>query len=141
MPKNKPELITALRETAQRLEDGARYEWGHMARCNCGHLVQTITHMTDTEIARSVDFELAEWSEYAKDYCEGSGHKVDDLFIVLDEFGFGYQDVIHLENLSDSQVLAHLPGGHRYLRRNCADDASLYMRTLADMLEEELQGV
>jgi hypothetical protein len=138
MVKNNPELIGVLRQTADRLASGARYEWGHMGRCNCGHLVQTITNMTDHEIAQSVDFELDEWSEYAKDYCEGSGHKVDDLFIILEDVGFSYQDVIHLENLSDMRVLDRLEGGRRYLQRNRVEDVTLYMQTLADMLEEEL---
>ena len=34
MAKSNPELICALRETAERLEGGAQYEWGHMGRCN-----------------------------------------------------------------------------------------------------------
>jgi hypothetical protein len=138
MTKSKPELINALRETTSRLANGAKYEWGHMGRCNCGHLVQTVTQMTDYEIAQSVDFELDEWSEYAKDYCEGTGHKVDDLFIVLQNIGFSYQDVIHLENLSDTRVLDRLEGGRRYLQRNQVEDVALYMNTLAGMVEEEL---
>jgi hypothetical protein len=137
MSQSNPVLIKALRETAKRIEAGARYEWGHMGRCNCGHLVQTLTDMTDTEIAQSVNFELAEWSEYAQDYCEGSGHKVDDLFVLLQDAGFSYQDVIHLENLSDRRVLNRL-GERRYLRRNQAADVSLYLVTLADLLQEEL---
>ncbi|MBE7551196.1 MAG: hypothetical protein HS126_08995 [Anaerolineales bacterium] len=140
MAQSNGELIKALRETMARLTGGARYEWGHMARCNCGHLVQTITQMTDHEIARSVDFELDEWSEYAKDYCESSGHKVDDLFIILQGVGFSHQDVIHLENLSDTRVLDRLPGGRRYLQRNQVEDVTLYMQTLADMLENENSG-
>jgi hypothetical protein len=138
MTASKPELIIALRETASRLASGAKYEWGHMGRCNCGHLVQTVTQMTDAEIARSVDFNLDEWSEYAKDYCEGTGHKVDDLFVILQNIGFSYQDVIHLENLSDTRVLDRLEGGRRYLRRNQVEDVALYMNTLAGMVEEEL---
>lgn len=138
MAQNSPELINALRETATRLADGARYEWGHMARCNCGHLVQTVTQMSDREIAQSVDFELAEWSEYAKDYCAGTGHKVDDLFVILENVGFSHQDVIHLENLSDTRVLNRLDGGRRYLQRNKVEDVTLYMFTLADMLSEEV---
>lgn len=140
MPKSNPELVCALRKTAERLDSGAKYEWGHMGRCNCGHLVQTLTDMSDYEIVKSVDFQLDEWSEHAKDYCEGTGQKVDDLFITLQTVGFDYQDVIHLENLSDSRVLARLPGGQRYLRRNKVEDASLYMRTMAEMLEGEPVG-
>jgi hypothetical protein len=138
MTKNKLELITALRETVNRLSQGAKYEWGHMGRCNCGHLLQTITTMSDYEIAQSIDFELAEWSEYAQDYCPGSGHKVEDLFTTLQNVGFTREDVIHLENLSDTRVLNRLEGGRRYLRRNQVEDVTLYMVTLADMLEKEL---
>lgn len=137
MSKNKPDLINALRETAKRLDDGAKYEWGHMGRCNCGHLVQTITDMTDYEIVKSIDFQLDEWSEHAQDYCAGTGHKVDDLFSALNEVGFDYQDVIQLENLSDKRVLARLSTAHPYLRKNCAADVTLYMCTMADMIEEE----
>jgi hypothetical protein len=138
MPKRNADLVYALRETAARLENGARYEWGHMGRCNCGHLLQTITDMTDVEIVKSIDFELAEWSEYANDYCEGSGQKVEDLFASLRNVGFNHQDVIHLENLSDKKVLQRLGDNPTYLRRNNAAHVTLYMRTMADMLEEDL---
>ncbi len=137
MAESKPELIDALHVTAQRLAEGAKYEWGHMGRCNCGHLVQTITGMTDYEIVKSVDFQLAEWTEHAQDYCEHSGHKVEDLFTTLANVGFDRDDVIHLENLSDGRVLDRLLREQRYLRRNCAGDAVLYMQTLAALLEEE----
>ncbi|MEZ4735948.1 MAG: hypothetical protein R3E79_53340 [Caldilineaceae bacterium] len=76
-----------------------------------------------------------------KDYCEGTGHRVDTLFLTLQEMGFDYQDVIHLENLSDQRVLQRLNQEQRYLRRNCVEDVTLYMHTLAMMLEEELVAV
>ncbi len=137
MAQSNPTLIKTLRETAQRLKNGAHYEWGHMGRCNCGHLVQTITDMSDHQIVRSIDFELDEWTEHAKLYCNGSGHKVDDLFHTLETIGFNYQDVINLEYLSDQDVLEALPQGKRYLRRNDIEDVTLYMETLADILEDE----
>jgi hypothetical protein len=136
MSQSNPLLIDALRITADRLESGARYEWGHMGRCNCGHLVQTITQMSDYEIVAAVDFQLAEWSEHAQDYCTGTGHKVDALFLTLQQMGFGYQDVIQLENLNDRRVLARM-GERTFLRRNCRTDAVRYMRTLAEVLEED----
>lgn len=140
MSQSNTELINALRETAKRLSDGAKYEWGHMGRCNCGHLVQTLTDMTDYEIAQSVDFELDEWSEYAKDYCDGTGHKVEDLFATLQTVGFSHEDVIHLENLSDRRILSRLGNNGQpcYLQRNNAKDVTRYMETMADVLEEEL---
>ncbi|MDX1523212.1 MAG: hypothetical protein R3264_16415, partial [Anaerolineae bacterium] len=106
--------------------------------CNCGHLVQTLTNMSDTEIAKSVDFMLDEWSEFANDYCAGTGHKVDDLFLTLQSVGFSHEDVIRLENLSDKRVLNRLEGQNRYLRRNNVQDVTLYMVTLANLLEDEL---
>ncbi len=141
MAKSKPELIDALRTTAQRLTTGAHYEWGHMGRCNCGHLVQTITSLSDREIVQVADHRLDEWTEHAKDYCEGSGHSLDALFLTLQEMAFDYQDVIHLENLSDQRVLQRLGQERRYLRRNCREDVTLYMNTLATMLEEALVTV
>lgn len=132
-------LITALRHTAQQLENGAKYEWGHIGRCNCGHLVQTVTHLSDREILQSAGQALGEWSEHANDYCPHTGHKVDDLLAALQDIGFSRQDVIHLENLSDPRVLTRLGGERpRYLRRNHVADAILYMQTLADILAEEL---
>lgn len=137
MAKKNPKLINALRETANRLQDGATYEWGHMGRCNCGHLVQTVTDLSDSDIARTVQFQLDEWSEYAQEFCAGTGEHVEDLFLTLQNIGFGYQDVIHLENLSDRTVLKRIGGGSpQHLRRNDVADVTLYMQTLADILEE-----
>lgn len=138
MAQSNPELIDALRTTAQRLQEGAHYEWGHMGRCNCGHLIQTITNLSDREIVQAADHRLDEWTEHAKDYCAGSGHSLDTLFLTLQEMGFDYQDVMHLENLSDQRVLQRLDQGRRHLRRNCRADVTLYMQTLAAMLEEEM---
>lgn len=140
MAQSNPKLINALRTTANRLANGAEYEWGHMGRCNCGHLVQTITRMSAYEIVKSIDFQLDEWTEHAKDYCPGTGHKVEDLFTALQNVGFGREDVIHLENLSDPQVLDRLATGRRYLQRNQVEHVTLYMNTMADLLEEELCG-
>ena len=139
MPKSNPELISALRETAERLSSGAHYEWGHMGRCNCGHLLQTVTDLSSFEIVKTIDFQLDEWSEYANDYCEGTGQKVEDLFSSLQNVGFSREDVIHLENLSDKRVLQQLGDGLRYLERNNREHVQLYMTTMADILEEELQ--
>jgi hypothetical protein len=135
MPEKSPELITALRKTADKLAGGARYEWGHMGRCNCGHLVQTLTDMTDIEIAQSVDYQLDEWTEHAKDYCAGSGAKVQDLFDTLQKFGLSPADMRHLEHLSDKRIVNRI-GRKDTLRKNLVEDVTLYMTTMADILEE-----
>ena len=138
MRESKLKLITALRQTASRLSGGARYEWGHMGRCNCGHLVQTLTDMTDVEIVRSIDNQLDEWTEHARDYCDGTGTGVDDLFRTLEGVGFGHEDVMKLEYLSDPRVLKNLPGDQRHLRRNDVKHVTLYMETMANVLETEM---
>ncbi|MEM1270483.1 MAG: hypothetical protein AAGI08_10595 [Bacteroidota bacterium] len=135
MATRSPQLIDALRSTANRLEGGDRYEWGHMGRCNCGHLVQTITNMSSYEIVKAVDFAMDEWTEHAKDYCAGTGSKVDDIFLALHDAGFTHEDVMHLEYLSDKRVLNRIQD-RPPLRRNNVDDVTLYMRTLAKVLED-----
>ena len=130
-------LVRALRVTAQRLSGGARYEWGHMGRCNAGHLLQTVAGMTDVEIAESVDHQLEEWTEHARGVCAQTGTPVDALFDVFRSVGFEAQDVVNLENLSDRRVLKRLPRDKRYLRRHDVSDVCLYMRELADLIEEE----
>lgn len=139
MSNHKKPIVDLLRETAERLDGGARYEWGHMGRCNCGHLVQTLTELNDRQIAESVNHQLDEWSEHAKDYCAETGSLVDDLFSALADVGFTHRDVIALEHLTDSRVLAELGPRGRKLRRNHAPDVSLYMKTLASVIERENQ--
>ena len=106
-----------------------------MGRCNCGHLVQTLTDMTDVEIAQSVDYELNEWTEHAKDYCDGSGTKVQDLFDTLKKHGLTPDDMRHLEHLSDRRILSRIDRRDG-LQKNVVDDVSLYLNTMADVIEE-----
>ena len=131
------ELAKALRLTASRLKEGARYEWGHMGRCNAGHLLQTVTGMTDHEIVKSIDYQLEEWSEHAREYCSRTGTRVDHLFDTFRAIGFEAADIIHLENLTDKRVLRRIDSDARHLRRNNVDDVCLYMKTLADVLEDD----
>ncbi len=140
MAKANQELVNALRETAKRLQSpSTKYEWGHMGRCNCGHLVQVVTEMSDVEIVKSIDHKLDEWTEHAKDYCPGTGNKIEDLLETMKQLGFEPRDMMHLENLSDERVLKVLDGGKRYLRKNVVGDVSLYMNTMANVLEDEME--
>jgi hypothetical protein len=125
-------LVDALHVVAERLEQGAPYQWGHMGQCNCGHLAQVITRKTAAQIHQSaIARHTGEWSEYANDYCGRTGALIDDVFEALLEAGLSRQDVIHLENLSDPEVLA-LVG--RPLQRHDRDDAIAYTRALARRL-------
>ena len=52
----KKKLITALTKTANDLEQGCEYEWGHMGRCNAGCLVQNLISKTDKQISNFIMF-------------------------------------------------------------------------------------
>jgi glycine/D-amino acid oxidase-like deaminating enzyme len=129
-------LIHALRETADRLESGAAYNWAHFGRCNCGHLAQTLTRLDAAEIHRRARRELIEWSEIPEDYCGSTGYHLDHVIDTLLEIGLNRDDVRHLEDLSDRAVLERLPGGFRWLERNSRENAVAYMRAWADLLED-----
>lgn len=132
-------LVNVLRETASRLENGADYQWSHFGRCNCGHLVQTVTRLSPAEIHAASAPEMLEWSEIPEDYCAGTGLKLEYVLDRLRELGLDRADLKHLEDLSEPRVLAALPGGHRWLERNKREDAVAYLRALADVLETELK--
>lgn len=131
-------LVNVLRETADRLADGAEYQWAHFGRCNCGHLVQTVTRLSPAEIHAASAPELLEWSEIPEDYCAGTGLKLEYVLDRLRELGLDRTDLKHLEDLSDSNVLAALPGGHRWLERNRRDDVVAYLQTFAEVLERQI---
>ena len=133
---DRKQLREILLKTADRLSnEAARYQWGHMGQCNVGHVVQTMTGMKDVEIVKSLSFEMDEWSEHAKTYCEGTNLEVNDLFETLKKFGLSTKDIVHLENLSDKRVLENLPGGFRYLARNQKKDLIEYLNSLAEIVE------
>ncbi len=125
-------LVEALHVVAERLEQGAPYQWGHMGQCNCGHLAQVLTDKTAAQIHQSaIACQTGEWSEFANDYCGHTGSLIDDVFEALMQAGLTRHDIMHLENLSDPQVLAVVG---RPLVRHDRDDAVAYTRALARRL-------
>ena len=79
MANPNPKLIRYIRETADRLEGGADYQWGHQGQCNCGHIVQTITELSPSEIYHRVIQTTGEWSEFANDYCMGTNLEIEEI--------------------------------------------------------------
>lgn len=138
MAKPSLELIEALRETANRLRKGAHYAWGHHGACNCGNLLQVITPMTENEILRSAHAGNGEWTELAEEYCSATSIPVNFVISQLQQAGLTPTDIHHIEYLSDKEVLHHLPGGFRWLRRNVREDVISYFEAFADFLEEKL---
>ena len=139
MARANEELVRALRVTADRLAaDDARYEWGHMGSCNCGHLAQTVTRLSRAEIHRRAMERAGDWGEQVVDYCPTSGYAIDHVIEEMLALGLDRGDLSDLERLSGPKVLARLPLGERELKRNRRDDVALYLRTWASLLETEL---
>ncbi len=138
MARPNRELIAALRIAADRLESVDGYQWGHMGRCNCGHLAQATTGLTHAEIHAAALAREGNWERQANDYCAASGLVIDHILAAMFTLGLTRQDVRNLERLADDDVLRRLPAGHRRLRFNNRDHAVEYMRTWALMLEQRI---
>ena len=122
-------LMEALKKTIKRLrEDKSTYQWGHLGSCNCGHLAQTVTHLSKDEIHELAIRSLGEdWSEKALDYCKGSGYPVEHILTQMMELGLSKRDIVSLEKLDDPQILRELPEAERNLKKNKKEDVITYM--------------
>jgi hypothetical protein len=129
-------IIDILRKTATQLENGNRYEWGHMGSCNCGNLAQTITTFTRAEIQKYALEKRGDWSEQLIDYCPTSGFPMDLIIKKMIDIGFTNQDLRQLELLSNPEILAK--ANVRFLNKNSKSDTVLYYKTWANLLEEQL---
>ncbi|QDA61790.1 hypothetical protein [Hymenobacter jejuensis] len=139
MAKSTLSVIQALRDTAQRLASQAPYQWGHMGSCNCGHLAQTITHLPKGEIHARAMQRYGDWERQLIDYCPTSGLPIDHTIDEMLALGFTRTDLTHLERLSDPAIRSLIPFERRNaLRHNQRDDVVLYLRTWADLLENQL---
>lgn len=131
-------LVEALRQTANRLENGATYAWGNHGACNCGNLLQVITPLSRQDIMGYAQTGIGEWTELSAEFCDTSNAPVDMLVSRLQGIGLTPSDIHNLEYLDNREVLEHLPGGFRWLKKNKREDVILYFETFADMLEEKL---
>lgn len=138
MAKASVELITILRNTADRIETSSLYQWGHMGACNCGFLAQEITHLRKDEIHSRAMEGYGDWTEQLNDYCPTSGLLMDDLISKMISFGFDTDDLKHLERLSDKRILESIPFEERHLKHNIKADAVKYLRAWAMLLENEI---
>ena len=131
-------LIGALRQAAKNLREGAHYAWGHHGSCNCGHVLQVITHLSKEEILRHAHTGIGEWTEIAESYCGVTNAPAGLLVSKLEAIGLTPTDIHCLEYLQDRNVLNNLPGGFRWLKKNVRDDVILYFETFAQILEDKL---
>ncbi|MGC6424926.1 MAG: hypothetical protein ACON4O_08075 [Lentimonas sp.] len=141
MAKVSIQLIEKLRETASNLESGANYSWGHVARCNCGHLAQSLLTLSNQDIYQAAQTcGLDEWTEFANEYCPASGRPMDEIMDAMFAVGLELKDIHELEYLSNREILNALPGGFRYLEKGKRENTALYMRTWASLLELKLKS-
>jgi hypothetical protein len=134
-------LIRALRDTADRLDNGAPYQWGHPGSCNCGHLAQTVTTRSREELLAAARTRAGDWGQMAVEACPSSGLPIDAVIEELLALGLDRSDIAHLEVLSDRRVLGTLPLATRErLRRNRREDVVLYLRAWSALLEIEWNG-
>ncbi len=132
-------LINALRTTAKKLQDPTTpYQWGHMGTCNCGHLAQTLTTKTQAQIHQLAMARYGDWHEQTHDFCPVSGLPMDSLIAEIMNAGLSIDDFRHLERLSDEKILRQLPIEKRYLQHNLRNDVVLYLKTWADLLQQQL---
>lgn len=136
MARPNRELIDALERTIDRLAGGTVHWWGHMGMCNCGHLAQSITGLTEREIHASALERMGDWEEQANLYCPTSGLLIDTVLAAMFDLGLTRDDVRHLEKLSDPAVLERV--GRNDLRRNVREEVVVYMAAWRAMLAEAL---
>ena len=136
MFKNK-KLENALNQTINRLkEDDTPYSWGHFGKCNCGHLAQTITNRSSSEIHASASYLGGDWGVRVEEYCPVSRFLIDDIIRQLLVLGLEQKDIVHLENLSDPEILKRVKGKPQSLERNSKEDAIAYLEAMHSFLVE-----
>lgn len=131
-------LIEGLRKAAANLRKGGYYAWGHHGACNCGHLLQATTQLTKEEIITCAHTGAGEWTELAEESCPVTNAPVNLLLTKLQQLGLTPTDIHHIEYLDDRDVLNHLPGGFKWLKRNIRENVIVYFETMANLLEEKV---
>jgi hypothetical protein len=143
MAKASWNLIGALERTAEKLENGAPYQWGHMGQCNCGNLAQELTSLSPSQIHNyAMESRKGDWEEQVSAFCNEGEMHIDLVISSMIEAGLSQQDIISLERLSDKQILNRIPEKIRsQIRHNDRSHVAAYMREWASMLKEEVELV
>ena len=133
-----PDLILGIRKTIQKLKNGAAYQWGHMGACNCGNLAQELTKLSKGEIHAYAMQRHGDWNEQLIDYCPTSGYPMDLMVGKMLETGLTLDDLMHLEKLSDPEILKFIPEEKRqHISKNKKADVIQYLEVWVRDLEEK----
>lgn len=158
-----PELASLLRRTADRIQSqrwgfwDTEYRWQDSTRCNCGLLVREALGWDGDQL--SLRIHRGTWRSIAQtayrtaaltlrdplqqeQRCSVTGLRLGYVFEKMAELGFDRpEDFAALEELSDPVILARLAKkGLEQVQRNSAMHVVLYMRELADWMDEQLQA-
>jgi hypothetical protein len=130
-------LIQAIKAAAAKINSEGTYQWGHMGACNCGHLAQQLTPYSKREIHEYAMRKSGDWTDQVVDYCTSSAMPMDEIISSMMEAGLERKDMIELERLTNHEVRRYLGEKGNRLNHNVKEDVVLYMRTWAQLLEEQ----
>lgn len=136
-----PQLITALRRAADRIEDpNTYYRWASSGNCNCGILARECLNISaDTLKDYGINLAWTHMVEHLEENaCSRTGIPYAPLFDALESFGLELKDFRHIELTDSHEVIARM-GVKRYV--GCFEEprfVACYFRAQADMLEEQL---
>jgi hypothetical protein len=131
-------LVHAFKKAAQQLKNGQPYQWGHMGSCNCGHLAQVLLNLNKGSIHQLAMEKVGDWNEQLNDYCPTSGLAMDQLIWGLLEKGLSQTDLMDLEYLRNTSVLAKINDSYKPLLHNKREHVILYLEAWATLMEDEL---
>lgn len=162
-------LVSALRQTAARLRrTEVKYKWSSFARCNCGHLAQTLTGLTPADLAARATKRSGDWRSQALEVareggfpqpdfgdrpaldegawepenvgaCTVTGERLDEVFGLLHAHGLNAADIGHLERLTDPRVRRELNAQTQDYPHYKRDNVIAYLEAWADLLERQLR--
>lgn len=145
----KAKLITALRITANALEQGTfDYSWDKRNKCNCGSLFCALTGRTPYKlsmISPTITGKKAyTWANLVGEHCPIAGITKDKLFLQLQSYGLSPNDIVDLEYLKGNAVAQRMISKRPWYKRHrkLIDHsnkyhAAEYMRAWAEILTEE----
>lgn len=132
---NKEKLIEVLRKAAKCITP-ENYNWMALGQCNCGHLIQAATGLTHREICYQAIKKQGDWQSVSKLHEPNSGWEIDNTITIMLDLGLTIEDFTTLENLSNSKILERL--NVSLLERDNPSHCIMYLKSWADMLEEEI---
>ncbi len=121
------------------------YEWNDRTRCNCGVVARLIFEASPTKLKTLLPpiYEngvfCPTWEAMTETHCPDSGMAQNEVFRTLLQAGLRRGDFLHLEQLSDPQVMARMAPHRqtkRAVRRSRKSDVIAYLRGWATGIEE-----